>query len=77
MKSAFQQLSDYHTSYDTGVLPAQAGAIQRREVKIAFMAGAQSMFAVMEKITELPEEEAMEALGQLVKDFESFAKGIR
>jgi hypothetical protein len=51
-----------------GLIPKEAGAAQRRETEMAFYAGCLHIIGVLIENSELPDEQAMQALDDLMAE---------
>jgi hypothetical protein len=61
--------------FEKQVLPANASAIQRRDMEIAFYAGASSMFRTVEVVSQqFPENEAVEILKGVDQEIKNWAR---
>jgi hypothetical protein len=65
-------LKEEWESYVKAVYPAGIPADQNRECAMAFFAGAAGMFGLMDKASELPEDEAVVEIEKLHREIESF-----
>lgn len=63
----FDNLIELLDTYMNVVVPKAAGAMQRRDMKMTFLAGASAMFEVMTAINTDNEDEAVKLMDDLRK----------
>lgn len=69
-------IADQWASYERAVLPKDASAIQRRECKRAFYAGAQAVLGMQFDIANLSEDAGVACLDGLLAEGEQFCRDV-
>jgi hypothetical protein len=67
-------IEDLWKAFEARVMPLDAPAIQRREMRIAFYAGFKAMLDMAYLLGELPDESAVAMIGMYENECQAFAR---